>query len=67
MKKITIFTFIITIFLIMLTACSTRTSDSGYSVKTVGKRIDSNIYILNVTMLGEPKSNKNFGGEGVSR
>ena len=50
-----------------LTACSTRTSDSGYSLKTVGKRIDSNIYVLNVTMLGDPVSNKNIGGEGVSR
>ena len=53
--------------ILILSACSTRTSDSGYSVKTVGKRIDSNIYILNVTMLGDPKSNKNIGGEGVAR
>ena len=48
--------------ILILSACSTRTSDSGFSVKTVGKRIDSNIYILNVTMLGDPKSNKNIGG-----
>ena len=54
-------------FLMVLTACSTRTSDSGYSLKTVGKRIDSNIYVLNVTMLGDPVSNKNIGGEGVAR
>lgn len=60
--------FIISMALLfVLTACTTRTSDSGYSLKTVGKRIDSNIYILNVTMLGEAQSNKNIGGEGVNR
>lgn len=58
---------LIIVLALVLTACSTRTSDSGYSLKTVGKRIDSNIYILNVTMLGDPISNKNIGGEGVSR
>ena len=50
---------------IFLGACTTRTSDSGYSLKTIGNR--SNIYVLNVTMLGEPESNKNLGGEGVAR
>ncbi|MBQ6520672.1 MAG: hypothetical protein IJI14_18345 [Anaerolineaceae bacterium] len=65
-KKSGIFMLLI-ICLFLLSACSTRTSDSGYSLKTVGKRIDSNIYILNVTMLGEAKSNKNIGGEGVAR
>ena len=60
---------ILCIFLcvIFLGACTTRTSDSGYSLKTIGNRIDSNIYVLNVTMLGEPESNKNLGGEGVAR
>ncbi len=61
---------IITLFFVtamVLSSCSTRTSDSGYSLKTVGKRIDSNIYVLNVTMLGDPVSNKNIGGEGVAR
>ncbi len=65
-KHKTIVLFMLTA-LLLLTACSTRTSDSGYSVKTVGKRIDSNIYILNVTMLGTPLSNKNVEGESVSR
>ncbi|MBQ6342942.1 MAG: hypothetical protein IJI41_07465 [Anaerolineaceae bacterium] len=64
-------TFSIIIFIcliaVVLSACSTRTSDSGYSLKTVGKRIDSNIYVLNVTMLEETISNKNIGGEGVAR
>ena len=65
-KKILISLFV---FLCLLTAagCTTRTSDSGYSLKTVGNKIDSNIYVLNVTMLGEAKSNKNLGGEGVQR
>lgn len=58
---------ILILAVLVLSACSTRTSDSGYSLKTVGKRIDSNIYVLNVTMLGDPKSNKNIGGEGVAR
>ena len=65
MKKAII--LLIVVLAMVLTACSTRTSDSGYSLKTVGKRIDSNIYILNVTMLGDPVSNKNIGGEGVAR
>ena len=65
MKKAAI--LLILALMLVLTACSTRTSDSGYSLKTVGKRIDSNIYVLNVTMLGDPISNKNIGGEGVSR
>ena len=63
--------FLILLFLFVclttISACTTRTSDSGYNLKTVGNRIDSNIYILNVTMLGEAKSNKNLGGEGVQR
>lgn len=69
MKKKNLFAiFVILIFAVLvMSACSTRTSDSGYSLKTVGKRIDSNIYVLNVTMLGDPKSNKNIGGEGVAR
>ncbi|MBQ6509272.1 MAG: hypothetical protein IJI07_07350 [Flexilinea sp.] len=53
--------------ILILSGCTTRTSDSGFSQKTLGKKIDSNIYILNVTMLGDPISNKNIGGEGVSR
>ena len=53
--------------ILILSGCTTRTSDSGYSQKTLGKKIDSNIYVLNVTMLGDPVSNKNIGGEGVSR
>ncbi len=53
--------------LLLLSACSTRTSDSGYSIKTVGKRIDSNIYVLSVTMLGTPVSNKNTEGQSVAR
>lgn len=65
-KPLYIFLFaLLTVF--VFSACSTRTSDSGYSLKTVGKRIDSNIYILNVTMMGEARSNKNLGGEGESR
>lgn len=65
-KVLFIFTLLcLTVF--MLTGCSTRTSDSGYSLKTVGHRTDSNIYVLNVTMLDDPYSNKNIGGEGVSR
>ncbi len=68
MKKKSILFFAVSmVCMILMSACSTRTSDSGYSIKTVGKRIDSNIYVLNVTMLGDPMSNKNIGGEGVSR
>ena len=65
-KKYPILLFVFA-YLLAASACTTRTSDSGYSLKTVGNRIDSNIYVLNVTMLGEPKSNKNLGGEGVQR
>lgn len=64
-KAITLICIIL--FVGLFTSCSTRTSDSGFNLKTVGNRVDSNIYILNVTMLGEPESNKNIGGEGVSR
>lgn len=67
MKKIIFLFFVFCILAVALSGCTTRTSDSGYSLKTVGKRIDSNIYVLNVTMLSDPKSNKNIGGEGVSR
>ena len=69
MKKKNLFAFFVILLfaVLVMSACSTRTSDSGYSLKTVGKRIDSNIYVLNVTMLGDPKSNKNIGGEGVAR
>lgn len=66
-KKTALLILFTCIIAVILSACSTRTSDSGYSLKTVGKRIDSNIYVLNVTMLGEAKSNKNIGGEGVAR
>ena len=55
------------ICILIFSGCTTRTSDSGFSQKTLGKKIDSNIYILNVTMLGDPISNKNIGGEGVLR
>ena len=52
----------------LLTAgCSTRTSDSGYTQKTVGKKNDSNIYVLNVTMLDDPTSNKSIEAEGVGK
>ena len=69
MEKKNLFAFFVILLfaVLVMSACSTRTSDSGYSLKTVGKRIDSNIYVLNVTMLGDPKSNKNIGGEGVAR
>ena len=50
-KKIIIVFFCICI--LTISACTTRTSDSGFSQKTLGKKIDSNIYVLNVTMLGE--------------
>lgn len=66
-KNKTILILFCGLLLLALTACSTRTSDSGFTQKTVGKHIDSNIYVLNVTMLGDPVSNKNIGGEGVSR
>ncbi len=65
-KKILCMTFSF-LLLLFLSACSTRTSDSGYSIKTVGKRIDSNIYVLDVTMLGTPVSNKNTEGQSVAR
>ncbi len=67
MKKQKIFYIIAMLLLLILSACSTRTSDSGFSLKTVGKRIDSNIYVLNVTMLGSPLSNKNTEGESIAR
>jgi hypothetical protein len=66
-NKTIVYIFCFCLAAVMLSGCSTRTSDSGYSLKTVGKRIDTNIYVLDVTMLGEPFSNKNIGGEGVSR
>lgn len=62
-----IFVFLSICMIMIISGCTTRTSDSGFSQKTLGKKIDSNIYILNVTMLGDPISNKNIGGEGVSR
>lgn len=58
---------LLAVIILTLSACTTRTSDSGYSQKSLGRKIDSNIYILNVTMLGDPLSNKNIGGEGVAR
>lgn len=67
MKKISGYLLAAIIFVILVSACSTQTSDSGMTLKTIGKRIDSNIYKLNVTMLGDPLSNKNIGGEGVAR
>lgn len=66
MKRFLTMILLIALCLVM-TACSTRTSDSGYTQKTVGKKNDSNVYVLNVTMLGDPVSNKNIGGEGVAR
>ena len=66
-KKVPVSIICVLVMVLLLTACSTRTSDSGYSLKTVGKRIDSNIYILNVTMINDPYSNKNIGGEGIQR
>lgn len=62
-----LFVFLSICMIMIISGCTTRTSDSGFSQKTLGKKIDSNIYILNVTMLGDPISNKNIGGEGVSR
>lgn len=67
MKKNLFVLFILLMTVCILCGCSSRTSDSGIVLKTVGNHIDSNIYVLNVTMLGEPKSNKNIGGEGASR
>ena len=67
MKKYRLLMVPIIIILMLSAACTTRTSDSGFSLKTVGKRIDSNIYILNVTMLGTPVSNKNTEGQSVAR
>ncbi len=66
-KKSWILVMLIFVALLTLSACQTRISDSGYSLKSVGANIDSNIYILDVTMLGAPMSNTNIGGEGVSR
>ncbi len=67
MKKYGLLLISIIIIFLLLSACTTRTSDSGFSLKTVGKRIDSNIYVLNVTMLGAPVSNKNTEGQSVAR
>lgn len=67
MKIKRIIPLFLSICFLAISGCTTRTSDSGYSQKTLGKKIDSNIYVLNVTMLGDPVSNKNIGGEGVSR
>ncbi len=66
MKRYFMIVFLIAACLVM-TACSTRTSDSGYTQKTVGQKNDSNVYVLNVTMLGTPESNKNLSAEGVAR
>ncbi len=66
-KKIYIIMILSLVIVAVLSACQTRISDSGYSLKSVGTNIDSNIYILDVTMLGDPISNKNMSGEGASR
>ncbi len=66
-KRIICITIVLFVLAAILTACQTRISDSGYSLKSVGTNIDSNIYVLDVTMLGDPISNKNTSGEGTGR
>lgn len=51
----------------LLTGCQTRVSDSGLSLKSVGKNIDNNIYVLNVTMLGTMISSKDTTAQGSGR
>ena len=67
MKKIALILTMCILAAAVLSGCFTRTSDSGFSLTTVGKKIDSNIYVLNVTMLGDPISNQTMGGEGIQR
>ena len=67
MKKYWKIVLIIAVCAMVFAACSTRTSDSGKTLKTIGNKIDSNIYKLNVTMLDAPVSNRTMGGEGVQR
>ena len=67
-KKILLFILIgVIVFSFFVIACQTRISDSGYSLKTVGKKIDSNIYILDVTMLGPVTSIKDLSAEGTAK
>ena len=66
-KTKTKFIMLIALLTLIVAGCQTRISDSGFSQKTVGKNIDSTIYILNVTMLGEVASNKDLSAEGTGR
>lgn len=67
MKKSNIVLLVIVLSAVLIAGCATRTSDSGMTLKTVGKSEDSNIYVLDVTMIGEPASNQTMGGEGSGR
>lgn len=56
------------IFLVsLLSGCQSRVSDSGLDLKSVGKNIDNNIYVLNVTMLGTMVSSRNITAQGTGR
>lgn len=66
-KSKTKFLPLIILMALLVAGCQTRISDSGFSQKTVGKNIDSTIYILNVTMLGEVTSNKDLSAQGTGR
>jgi hypothetical protein len=66
-KKKLVFLILILVAVLLLAGCQTRISDSGFSQKTMGKKIDSNIYVLNVTMLGDVISNKDMSAEAASR
>lgn len=66
-KIIAVTGILILIAILNLSACQTRVSDSGLSLKSVGTNIDNNIYVLNVTMLGNVISSKDTNALGTGR
>lgn len=58
---------ILVVLVSLLSGCQSRVSDSGLSLKSVGKNIDNNIYVLNVTMLGTMISSKDTTAQGTGR
>lgn len=51
----------------ILSACQSRVSDSGLTQRTFGTNVDSKIYHLDVTMLGNPTSNTETNAAATQR
>ena len=51
----------------ILSACQSRVSDSGMTQRTFGTNVDSKIYHLDVTMLGNPTSNTETNAAATQR